>query len=86
MAGPATNVATISVIGNSMGRKTLFIYLTTLILGAMSSGLVIDYLFPREWFTSALVMHEHQHGLLPHWLQVFSGVLMTLLIVNVYLK
>lgn len=86
MAGPATNAATISVIGNSMGRKTLFIYLGTLIIGALFSGLFIDYLLPREWFTQTLSTHHHEHGLLPEWLSIVSGVVLTGLIINIYLK
>jgi uncharacterized protein len=33
MAGPATNVATIAVLGKTMGRKSLIIYLSTIIGG-----------------------------------------------------
>lgn len=85
MAGPATNAATISVIGNSMGRKTLFSYLGTLILGALLSGLFIDYFLPREWFTIMIGNHTHEHGLLPEWLMVGSGILMVGLILNIYI-
>ena len=88
MAGPATNAATISVIGNSMGRKTLFIYLITLISGALFSGLFIDNVLPREWFTRAVMqLHEgHEHSLLPYWLRLISGILITLFILNIYLR
>lgn len=86
MAGPATNAATISVIGKSMGRKTLMIYLVTLIFGALLSGLFIDYMLPREWFTSFISHHNHEHGLLPKWLQLGSGVVMIALILNIYLN
>jgi uncharacterized membrane protein YraQ (UPF0718 family)/copper chaperone CopZ len=86
MAGPATNAATISVIGNAMGRKTLFVYLGTLITGALLSGLFVDYALPREWFTSVLNMHHHEHGLLPQWLHIVSALAMTLLILNIYLQ
>jgi uncharacterized protein len=86
MAGPATNAATISVIGNSMGRKTLFIYLATLIFGALLSGLFIDYFLPREWFTRALTYHQHEHGMLPQWIHMLSGIIMTALIINIFAK
>ena len=88
MAGPATNVATISVIGNSMGRKTLFIYLITLISGALFSGLFINNVIPREWFTSTVsLLHKgHDHNLLPYWLRLISGILITLFILNIYLR
>ncbi len=88
MAGPATNAATISVIGNSMGRKTLFIYLGTLITGALASGLFIDYFLPRDWFTGAIsqLHSDHIHSLLPYWLQLVSGIFITLLLLNIFVK
>jgi uncharacterized membrane protein YraQ (UPF0718 family)/copper chaperone CopZ len=88
MAGPATNAATISVIGNSMGRKTLILYLATLIFGAFLSGLAIDHLLPREWFTAALhhMNTGHRHTLLPYPIHLISGFLITLFIMNVYLR
>jgi uncharacterized protein len=88
MAGPATNAATISVIGRSMGRKTLFSYLFTIIAGALLSGLFIDFFLPREWFVS-YISHDHGshvHGFLPYWLQLISGILMTAFILNVFLR
>ncbi|MGD2034746.1 MAG: permease [Bacteroidales bacterium] len=88
MAGPATNAATISVIGNSMGRKTLFIYLGTLISGALLSGLFIDYFLPRELFTAAIPqLHSgHEHGLLPYWLQLTSGIFFILFLLNIFVR
>ena len=88
MAGPATNAATISVIGNSMGRKTLIIYLATLIAGALLSGIFIDAVLPREWFTGAIThLHEgHEHGLLPYWLQLISAIAITLFLLNIFIR
>lgn len=51
MAGPATNMAAILVINKVMGRRTLIVYLLSIISGAIGFGLVIDYLLPQEWFT-----------------------------------
>lgn len=65
MAGPAVNVASMLVISKVMGRKTLFLYLLSIITGAVVFGLCIDYLLPREWFTAPLMqMHSgHEEGL-----------------------
>ena len=64
MAGPACNVASLLVIRKVLGRRTQLIYLAAIVLGAVAFGLGIDYLLPREWFTSSLIMqsgccHEH---------------------------
>lgn len=88
MAGPATNAATISVIGNSMGRKTLIIYLIVLITGALLSGIFIDVFLPPKWFTGAMthMQANHEHGLLPYWLQLISGIAITLFLLNIFIR
>jgi len=86
MAGPATNAATISVIGNAMGKRTLFLYLFSIITGSLLSGLFIDNFLPREWFTGSMShIHEgHNHDLLPMWLKIISGIIITGLILNIF--
>jgi uncharacterized protein len=82
MAGPATNAATMTVIGKNMGRKTLTIYLASLIAGAMLFGLVIDYFLPGSWFLPLAIMNGgHLHHLLPDWLKYGSAIVMTLLLI-----
>ena len=58
MAGPACNMASILVINKVMGRRTLITYLASIITGAVSFGLIIDHLLPREWFISSLVAQD----------------------------
>ncbi len=87
MAGPATNAATITMIGNVMGKKALFGYLVSIITGALFSGLIIDYMLPSNWFqimnTSNLT---HQHEMLPSWIKIASGIILILLIINGYFQ
>lgn len=86
MAGPATNMATITVIGNSMGKKSLFAYLASIIGGALFFGFIIDYIFPSNFFTSSILLaHEHSH-LLPMWFKTGSTILLGLLIINGYIQ
>ncbi len=56
MAGPAVNAASILVVGKVLGRKTMFLYLLSIIGGATLCALAIDYLLPQEWFTTPLKM------------------------------
>jgi uncharacterized protein len=63
MAGPATNVATMMVISNTMGRKAFFIYLVTIVGGALVFGTVVNELLPASWFgMSHMSHHEHVMG------------------------
>jgi uncharacterized membrane protein YraQ (UPF0718 family)/copper chaperone CopZ len=87
MAGPATNAATITVISQTMGRRSLFSYMATIIGGALIFGVLIDYLLPASWFTGALQQfHDHEHDVLPYWLKVASAIFLTGAIVNIYIQ
>jgi uncharacterized membrane protein YraQ (UPF0718 family)/copper chaperone CopZ len=80
MAGPATNAATISVIGNTLGKKSLFVYLGTIIVGSFAGGIVLDQLMPVSWFGGIMSM-GHDHHMLPEWLMISSAVVLTGLII-----
>lgn len=87
MAGPATNAATITMIGKVLGKKSLAVYLSTIILGALTFGLIIDYLLPVQWFTSIAQEHlgmTHEMGFA--WWQLTSGVILAALIINGFIK
>lgn len=79
MAGPATNVATMTVLGKTMGRKSLLIYLATIIIGAIVFGMLTNWLIPSEWILSK-VMQIHgdgsEHEMLPKWLQLGATCLL----------
>jgi len=45
IAGPATNVATVAVVGKMMGRRTLAVYLATLMIGSVAAGYAADAVF-----------------------------------------
>ena len=86
MAGPATNIATMAVIGNSMGRKSLWIYLGSIIGGALFFGTLVNELIPRDWILGwmkpGMAGHVHEHG--SHWLQWLASGVLVLLIANGY--
>ena len=81
MAGPATNMASIMVIGKVLGRRTLIIYLATIIAGAIGFGAVMDYLLPESWFSvrSAHIAGCCHAETLPWWKGVCAGILCLLL-------
>lgn len=81
MAGPACNAASILVINKVMGKKTLCLYLIAITVGAILSGVVIDTLLPREWFTSTMIMaHDCCHEAPSLFNQICTAVLAVLLL------
>ncbi len=79
MAGPAVNSASMLVIGKVFGKRTLWLYLLSIIIGAMLFGLGIDYLLPEEWFAVKSGITEaacHEEGI-----SLFSYLCTALLLV-----
>ena len=85
MAGPATNIATMAVIGNTLGKKSLWVYLGSIIGGALFFGILINELLPREWFSGIMTsgMHVHEHG--TGWFKWAMSALLIFLIINAFL-
>ncbi len=87
MAGPATNAATMTVIGNVMGKKALFSYIFSIIFGAVFFGILVNEFLPRTWFTENVVnmgMHGHGSHFPPYWLSVTAAIVLVGLIINSY--
>ena len=86
MAGPAVNVASMLVISKVMGKKTLALYLFSIVSGAIFFGLGIDYLLPREWFATPLAyIHDcHEHGM--SWFNLSCLVVLLLLLANAFIQ
>lgn len=89
MAGPATSIASMTVLGKMLGKKTLLIYLATIISGAMIFGLVIDYLVPATWFSTSIINHDlihHNHHAAFSVFPSICSALLAGLIVNAFVR
>ena len=82
MAGPASNVASILIINKVLGRKTLAVYLFSIIAGAVVFALGIDYLLPAGWFTAPLSCMQDCCAGQPGWFSIFCTVLLILLLMH----
>lgn len=82
MAGPASNAASILVINKVLGRKTLCLYLISIICGAIAFGYGIDYLMPREWFSPSIIQTAEgcTHSSPFQWT---CTILLTILLLNI---
>lgn len=72
MTGPATNAATITTIWKVLGSRTMFVYLGTVVVCALGSGLVLDY------FAFEMVVRTASggHQMLPAIVKHVSAVLL----------
>ncbi|MBR5602790.1 MAG: cation transporter [Bacteroidales bacterium] len=90
IAGPGVSIASLLVVGKSLGRKQLLFYLGSIILGSIISGLFVDYFLPREWFTITSLCESAEHcsshaGLSASWFEITSGIVLVLLLINAFM-
>lgn len=86
MAGPAVNVASVLVIRKVLGARTLWLYLTAIVGGAVTFALGIDYLLPREWFTESLsTITAACHENIP-WLNLGCTIVLAVLLANALIR
>ncbi|HPO13183.1 MAG TPA: SO_0444 family Cu/Zn efflux transporter [Candidatus Hydrogenedentes bacterium] len=85
ISGPATNAATIAVLWRILGKRTTFIYLMTVALGAIGAGYSLDLLYsvlPTRF--SELASHMHEHGI--SWFGHICAVLLLVVLLSSMLR
>ncbi|HIO97274.1 MAG TPA: permease [Leucothrix sp.] len=83
MAGPATNISTLGVIGKELGRRSLIAYLTGVVVVALLTGFIVDYLVER-WNVDIQAQISHSHDMVPAI--IAWGSLLILIAVVIKLK
>ena len=81
LAGPATNIATLGVVSNELGKRAVFAYLTGVIGVALIFGFLTDYLVTEFGFVVSPQLGE-EHQVLPYWLSFICGVILIALILR----
>ena len=83
MAGPATSIASMLVVGKAFGKRTLAAYLTSIALGALFFGFVIDTFF-MDSFLASMLPHAsaecHGHGALGVFDYICAGLFALLIV------
>lgn len=65
VAGPASNAASLTVLGSLLGRRVMLIYLATVVASAVGGGLLLDQLLrigPARWSDAAVACAQHAEG------------------------
>ena len=83
MAGPATSIASMMVIGKAFGKRTLIAYLASIAIGAIAFGILIDTCFGD--FVMRDVLQNISAGHSIRWVNIVaSGILAVLLAINLF--
>ena len=81
LAGPATNIATLGVVANELGKRAVAAYLIGVIGVALIFGFLTDYLVAEFGFVVTPLL-GHEHEVLPHWLSFVCSVILMALILR----
>ena len=84
LTGPATNIATMGVIKEQLGIRSLAAYLVGVIGTAIVSGLMLNQLFSVFGWSLQLQMLSHGESY-PLWRQL-AGVLLSVLVLRVWVQ
>lgn len=85
MVGPATNVATMTVIGRVMGKRTLAVYLTTVAVLSLCFGLILNLFLEWTGTQQSIAMHIGSQ-MLPRGLQVGASVVLAALLLRHFIR
>ena len=84
LSGPATNIATILVIGKTLGKKATALYLGSIAVCSIGLGIFVDYLYFYFMIVPATSIVSHEHGSGVILKSMASGILFVLIIVALY--
>ena len=86
MAGPATSIASMLVVGKAFGKRTLVAYLASIAVGAIGFGLIVDTFFMDTFLAAMLpggTAECHGHAALGVFDYVCAGLLAVLILYTV---
>lgn len=84
LAGPATNMATITMVGGLLGRRTLFIYLSSIVACTLAMAYVTDALYAWSGISAKASALSGSAEIVPEFVQILAALALAFMIVRVY--
>ncbi len=82
IAGPATNTIAILTIKKLLGKMAIFVYISTIFIGAIGFGLILDF-FNIQWLAVSIMSHmDHGYSLF----KIICAVILLAIILPLYVK
>ena len=86
VAGPATNIVTMSVVVKSLGKRALAIYLISISVCSIAMGGALNFFWQHYSFQGE-IFHSHSAGAFSQWVTVSSStVLFALIMRDLFLR
>lgn len=79
LAGPATNSVALTVIAKEFGKKTVFIFLSSIIICSFALGTLLNYIW--QFFDVNTLEHiTHHTEIFPSWVRIAASIILLLCI------
>jgi len=76
LAGPATNIASVTVVAGAMGKRAAGLYLASISVCSVLLGLLLDFIYIKAGLSLSGVAGGAAH-VLPAWLETASALVLT---------
>lgn len=76
LAGPATNIASVTVVAGAMGKRAAGLYLASISVCSVLLGLLLDFIYINAGLSLSGVVGGTTH-VLPTWLETASALVLT---------
>lgn len=81
MAGPAVSFASLVIVKKVMGTKSMLLYIVSIIIGAISFGMLINNVLPEEWFSTIGKLNHHDNTSFS-LIDITASIIFIILIIN----
>ena len=75
LAGPATSIASLSIVGKMLGRRSLIAYLLSILVVAISAGLILDWFAAEQIRAATISTFEAPDGQLEQAFKTLCAVI-----------
>ena len=86
LAGPATNIASLTVLTRVLGRRGVVIYLGSIAIFAVLFGLATDWLYALLGISLQTKLATSTSELLPHWLHLGLALFLAILMFAFFVR
>ncbi len=82
LAGPATSIASLTIVGKLLGRRSMIAYLATIIVVAIAAGLLLDLIAGDQVRQATVSTFETPDGPIERAFKVLSAIVFLVLFVS----
>ena len=72
LAGPATNTVTITVITKELGKRAVVLYLISISVASIISGMVLNAIWLQKWN----IQYIHTTNFMPNWINISCALIL----------